>query len=41
MPFTSIEDVEKRTKLNKTQIAKLKSLKAFGDLPEKEDHSLI
>ena len=40
-PFTSIEDVEKRTKLNKTQIAKLKSLHAFNDLPEKENHSLI
>lgn len=41
MPFTSIEDVEKRTKLNKTQMAKLKVLGAFGDLPEKEVNSLL
>ena len=41
MPFTSVEDVEKRTKLNKTQIAKLKSLHAFGDLPETSQITLF
>ena len=41
MPFTSIQDVEKRTKLNKTQVAKLKVLGAFGDLPEKDIHTLL
>lgn len=41
MPFTSIEDVEKRTKLNKTQLAKLKVLGAFGNLPEKEVNRLV
>ncbi len=40
-PFTSIEDIEKRTKLNKTQMTKLKVLGAFGDLPEKEIHRLV
>ena len=41
MPFTSIEDVEKRTKLNKTQLTKLKVLGAFGNLPEKEVNHLV
>lgn len=40
-PFSSIEDIEKRTKLNKTQLAKLKVLGAFGDLPEKEVNKLV
>ena len=41
MPFTSIQDVERRTKLNKTQVAKLKVLGAFGNLPEKDVHTLL
>ena len=40
-PFTSKEDVQKRTKLNKTHFEKLRVLGSLDDLPDKDTSSLI
>lgn len=40
-PFTSKEDVQKRTKLNKTHFEKLRMLGSLDDLPDKDTSSLI
>ena len=40
-PFTSIKDVERRTKLNRTIMARLRHLEVFGDLPEDDQTGLF
>lgn len=40
-PFTSIKDVEMRTKLNRTIMARLKHLEVFGNLPEDDQTGLF
>ncbi|MFA6843616.1 MAG: PolC-type DNA polymerase III, partial [Bacilli bacterium] len=40
-PFTSKEDVRKRTKINNTQFEKMNSLGSFKDLPEKDQMGLF
>ena len=40
-PFTSKEDVQKRTKLNKTHFEKLRLLGSLDDLPDKDTSSLL
>jgi DNA polymerase-3 subunit alpha (Gram-positive type) len=40
-PFTSIRDVENRTKINRTVMARLKHLDVFGNLPDEEKSGLF
>jgi len=40
-PFTSVEDLMKRTKVNKNHIELMKSLGVLGDLPETEQFTLF
>lgn len=40
-PFTSLKDVQRRTKLTKNTFNRLKVLGAFNDLPEEDENSLF
>ncbi|MCR5786121.1 MAG: PolC-type DNA polymerase III [Acholeplasmatales bacterium] len=40
-PFTSIDDVMKRTRLSKTLCEYFKTIHAFGDLPEHDEEKLV